>query len=134
MSYLWSITWFAAEGRTRWPAHAGRKPEAIPFFSALRGSAALLPELSRPEHRISDELPLYRFCCSLGISCGVIQYIRFRLEIGAVVVLLFVGCIGSLIGSLVVFIADINLSLSALKLEISANDNSAIDGAQKARR
>jgi len=41
-----------------------------------------------------------------------------RLEAGAAVVVLFVGCMGSLIASLVVFIADINLSLSALKLEI----------------
>jgi len=41
------------------------------------------------------------------------------LEIAAVVIILFVGCMGSLIASLVVFIADINLSLSALKLEIS---------------
>jgi hypothetical protein len=45
-----------------------------------------------------------------------------RLEIGVVVVLLFIGCIGSLIGSLVAFIADINLSLSALKLEIASSD------------
>jgi hypothetical protein len=40
------------------------------------------------------------------------------LEIGVLVILLFVGCMGSLIASLVVFIADIDLSLSALKLEI----------------
>ena len=43
----------------------------------------------------------------------------FRLEIGGVVIVLFVGCMGSLIGSLVVFILDINLSLSALKLEVA---------------
>jgi hypothetical protein len=41
-------------------------------------------------------------------------------EIGILVVILFVGCMASLIGSVVVFIADINLSLSALSLEVGA--------------
>src|SRR5712664_3873768 len=41
-----------------------------------------------------------------------------QMEIGAIVVLLFVGCLGCLIASLVVFIGDINLSLSALRLEV----------------
>jgi hypothetical protein len=43
-----------------------------------------------------------------------------RLEAAVVVILIFVGCMSSLIISLVYFIADINLSLSALKLEISS--------------
>jgi hypothetical protein len=41
-----------------------------------------------------------------------------RWEIGILVVSLFVGCMTSLIGSVIVFIADINLSLSALSLEV----------------
>jgi hypothetical protein len=41
-----------------------------------------------------------------------------RWEIGILVVILFVGCMASLIGSVIVFIADINLSLSALSLEV----------------
>src|ERR1041385_2962214 len=41
----------------------------------------------------------------------------FRVEIGAVIIALFVSCIGLLIASLVVFIGDLNMSLSALKLE-----------------
>jgi len=45
----------------------------------------------------------------------------FGLELGGVVVLLFAGCMGFLIASLIVFILDINLSLAALKLEISNN-------------
>ncbi|SRR6266700_764754 len=40
-------------------------------------------------------------------------------EIAGLLIMLFVGCIGSLIASLAVFIADINVSLSALMLEIS---------------
>jgi len=41
-----------------------------------------------------------------------------RWEIGILVVIVFVGCMTSLIGSVIVFIADINLSLSALSLEV----------------
>jgi sterol desaturase/sphingolipid hydroxylase (fatty acid hydroxylase superfamily) len=44
-----------------------------------------------------------------------------NLEIAGVVIIVFAGCMISLIASLVVFIADINLSLSALALEISAD-------------
>jgi hypothetical protein len=47
------------------------------------------------------------------------------LEIAAVVIILFVGCIGSLIVSLILFIADINLSLSALRLEIAPEEEPA---------
>ena len=41
-----------------------------------------------------------------------------KLEIGALLILVFIGCLGTLIGSLIAFIQDINLSLSALKLEL----------------
>jgi len=44
-----------------------------------------------------------------------------NLEIAGVVIIVFAGCMISLIASLVVFIADINLSLSAFALEISAD-------------
>jgi hypothetical protein len=43
----------------------------------------------------------------------------FQFELGTVLVLVFAGCLGSLIASLIVFIQDINLSLAALKLEVS---------------
>ena len=46
----------------------------------------------------------------------------FRLEVGLIVVLIFVGCMSSLIVSLIYFIADINLSLSALRFEIASHD------------
>lgn len=46
-----------------------------------------------------------------------------NLEIAALVILVFVGCLGSLIGSLIMFIADINLSLSALRLEVSGYED-----------
>ncbi len=42
-----------------------------------------------------------------------------KAELAALAIVLFVGCMGCLILSLIFFIADINLSLSALKLEIA---------------
>ncbi len=44
----------------------------------------------------------------------------FRTGPAEAVALLFVGCMGSLIGSLVLFIRDVNLSLRALRLELGA--------------
>lgn len=44
-----------------------------------------------------------------------------RLEAAHLIVLLFIACMTSLIGSLIVFIRDINLSLVALNLEVGAN-------------
>jgi hypothetical protein len=42
----------------------------------------------------------------------------FRLNAGWIIVVLFIGCMISLIGSLIPFIKDINQSLEALHLEI----------------
>lgn len=42
-----------------------------------------------------------------------------RWEAGIFVAILFICCMGSLIGSLVAFLGDINLSLAALKLELA---------------
>lgn len=42
------------------------------------------------------------------------------LEIGSIVALLFIASMGSLIGSLMVFLSDINVSLAALKLELDS--------------
>ena len=43
----------------------------------------------------------------------------FRVEVGLLIVAVFVACLASLIGSLAVFIRDINVSLAALDLEIA---------------
>ena len=45
-----------------------------------------------------------------------------HLELGIVVVLLFIAAMGCLIGSLVAFLRDINVSLAAMDLEISSKD------------
>ena len=44
----------------------------------------------------------------------------FQWEAVSIIALLFIACLGALIGSLIVFLRDINLSLQALELEISA--------------
>ena len=49
----------------------------------------------------------------------------FRLSVAATVVVLFASCLLSLIGSLVLFIRDVNLSLKALRLEVGAAEGRA---------
>lgn len=51
------------------------------------------------------------------LFCGAL----FRLQIAGMIVALFVGCMCSLIGSLVFFIRDVNLSLQALWLDFPAS-------------
>jgi hypothetical protein len=50
----------------------------------------------------------------------------FGLTSAAPVVALFVSCLASLIGSLVGFISDVNLSLNALRLEVGAPGDRAV--------
>ena len=44
-----------------------------------------------------------------------------KLEVSVTIILLFIGCMAAVIGSLVAFIRDIQLSLHALRLELSAS-------------
>ncbi len=44
-----------------------------------------------------------------------------RLDLGWLILLLFVGCMGALIGSILRFIEDVNQSLHALQLEVQAH-------------
>jgi hypothetical protein len=44
----------------------------------------------------------------------------FQWEMASIIALLFIACLGALIASLIVFLRDVNLSLQALELEISA--------------
>ncbi len=45
----------------------------------------------------------------------------FRLEIAWLIGLLFVGCMGCLIGAMAIFLRDVHLSLIALRLELEAD-------------
>ena len=60
------------------------------------------------------------------LLAGVLIIVLFlgallHLEIVSLVIIVFVGCLGCLIASLIYFVADVNLSLSALKLEIASD-------------
>lgn len=49
----------------------------------------------------------------------------FQWEMPLLIVILFIACLASLIGSLIVFIKDINISLAALKYEIEHTKEAA---------
>src|ERR1043165_2661362 len=77
---------------------------------------------------LSRRARLIRLAITLGTLSGLLACVLIivlfgaallRLEVGVLVMIIFVGCIGCLIGSLVAFLADINLLLSAFKLGIS---------------
>jgi hypothetical protein len=69
------------------------------------------------------------------LFCGAL----FRVEIASLVIVLFVGCMLSLIGSLGLFIWDVNLSLKALWLDFPVSrrgkwDSGFKDGLARSRR
>ena len=49
---------------------------------------------------------------------GLFLSALFQWETAGIIAVLFIACLGALIGSLVVFLRDINLSLKAFDLEI----------------
>lgn len=51
---------------------------------------------------------------------GLFVSALFHWETAGIIAMLFIACLGALIGSLVVFLRDINLALRALELEIDA--------------
>jgi hypothetical protein len=67
---------------------------------------------------------------TVSVLCAAVLVITLflgavlRWEVGILVAILFICCMGCLIGSLLAFLRDINLSLAALKLEVSAKRNS----------
>jgi hypothetical protein len=83
-----------------------------------------LEVLSRRARLVRMAIILATFSMLLAAVLIIVLFLAalLRLEIGVIVIILFVGCLGSLIGSLIAFIGDVNLSLSALKLEIGTSD------------
>lgn len=57
--------------------------------------------------------------CAAGLVITLFVAALLRREAGLLVIILFVACMGALIASLVAFLRDINLSLDALKIEVS---------------
>ena len=82
---------------------------------------AQLKILSRRAHLVRLAIILATLSMLLAAVLVIALFLAalFGIELGVVVVILFAGCMGSLIASLIVFILDINLSLSALTLEVS---------------
>jgi hypothetical protein len=103
--------------RSRLLAESCRKagPEDQPRF------ASQLKILSRRARlvRLAIILAILSVLLAAVLVIALFLAALFGLELGGVVVLLFAGCMGFLIASLIVFILDINLSLAALKLEVS---------------
>jgi hypothetical protein len=69
---------------------------------------------------------------TVSVLCAAVLVITlflgavFRWEVGILVAILFICCMGCLIGSLLAFLRDINLSLAALKLEVSARSDGSV--------
>lgn len=72
---------------------------------------------------------LVRLCITLAVVSVLLASVMIivlflaallHLDAAVLIVLLFTACMGSLIASLVVFLRDINLSLSALELQIQS--------------
>jgi hypothetical protein len=61
---------------------------------------------------------LLRLSITLAAVSVLFLTALLKLEVGLLISLLFIACMGSLSGSLVAFIRDIDLSLGALKLEL----------------
>jgi Protein of unknown function (DUF2721) len=70
-------------------------------------------------------ITLAAFCVLLVAVLIIVVFIGavLKLEIGFVVIALFVACLASLIGSLTFFIRDVNMSLHALEMEIGPIPN-----------
>ncbi len=103
--------------RSRLLAEASRKadPADRPRFTAQ------LEVLARRARmvRLSITLAATSVLLTAVLIISLFLAALLGLEIAVPLILLFVGSLGSLIGSMIVFIGDINLSLSALRLEVS---------------
>jgi hypothetical protein len=103
--------------RSRLLAESRRKaaPDGQPRLSAQ------LTILARRARLVRLAIILATMSMLLAAVLVIVLFLAalFHLELVAIVVLVFAGCLGSLIASLIVFILDIDLSLAALKLEVS---------------
>lgn len=72
--------------------------------------------------RLSIGLATFSLLMAAILVIALFLAALFQLEIGLAVACSFVVCMGSLVGSLVVFLRDINLALEALKLDIEGRE------------
>lgn len=64
---------------------------------------------------------------------GLFMSALFQWETAVIIAVLFIACLLSLIGSLAIFLRDINVSLQALDLEIGAAEPPATSNAERRR-
>ena len=79
--------------------------------------------------RMSITLAALSALLAAGLVVTLFVTALLQWQNGWLVSLIFIGCMGSLIASLVTFIRDINLSLLALKLELGSDRESKDGGA-----
>jgi len=99
---------------------------------ALKGAAAADREpmaaqlgiLSRRARIVRDAIFLAAHSVLLAavLVIGIFLAALMRLETALPIIVLFIACMLCLIGSLVLFIRDVNLSLRALRLELASGD------------
>lgn len=70
--------------------------------------------------RLAIALATASALCAAAIVITLFLAAVYRWEAAALAVALFVGCLAALIGSLVAFLWDVNMSLAALKLELAS--------------
>jgi hypothetical protein len=83
--------------------------------------AAQIEILSRRAQIIRMAITLSAYSALLAAILIILLFVAalWKLELGAVIAMVFIACMVSLIGSLLFFLRDINVSLAALKLDIS---------------
>jgi hypothetical protein len=67
--------------------------------------------------RLAIALASMSALCAALLVAALFVAALFHLEVAWLIVLLFIACLAALVGSLVVFLRDVNLSLAALALE-----------------
>ncbi|HWD17915.1 MAG TPA: DUF2721 domain-containing protein [Verrucomicrobiae bacterium] len=100
-------------------ASASEKPRLV----------AQLHILARRARSVRLAITLATFSVLLAAGLVMVVFIGAlgRVNVGAVCVALFIACLASLVGSVIFFLRDINLSLAALKLELASVDQGASD-------
>ena len=103
---------------------AGKYPQATQEFQP--GMLAQLKTIWQRAKVLRLAIALASFSVLLAGVLIITLFLTalFRLEIAWLVIAIFVGCLGSLIGALVAFLYDIQLSLEALKVEMEKDTGS----------
>lgn len=115
--------------RTRQQQQQQQPGGAVPNGAVANRSAADTGQFALQLEILTRRARLVRLCITLAVVSVLLASVMIivlflaallHLDAAVLIVLLFTACMGSLIASLVVFLRDINLSLSALELQIQS--------------